>query len=177
MQKLAEICVARPVFALMLILALVVVGGVSYTKLGIDRFPDVDLPIVSVRTILPGASPEEVESTVTRRIEDAVATVLAHEIAHAKLRHPASGLGRGVAGGGRDGDGRGAEPVSRRQGRQSGARRAAGVSGPQRYAALTERAARRQQFARRFGRNLQLARRDAGLLGIPARRAGRVQAA
>ena len=75
MQKLAEICIDRPVFAVMLILALVVVGGVSYSKLGIDRFPDVDLPIVSVRTILPGASPEEIESTVTRRIEDAVATV------------------------------------------------------------------------------------------------------
>lgn len=75
MQKLAEICVARPVFAVMLILALVVIGSVSYTKLGIDRFPDVDLPIVSVRTVLPGASPEEMESTVTRRIEDAVATV------------------------------------------------------------------------------------------------------
>jgi HAE1 family hydrophobic/amphiphilic exporter-1 len=75
MQKLAEVCVARPVFAVMLILAMVVVGGVSYTKLGIDRFPDVDLPIVSIRTALPGASPEEVESTVTRRIEDAVATV------------------------------------------------------------------------------------------------------
>src|SRR2546430_4990117 len=75
MQKLAEICIARPIFAIMLIMALVVVGGVSYTKLGIDRFPNVDLPIVSVRTILPGASPEEMESTVTRRIEDAVATV------------------------------------------------------------------------------------------------------
>ncbi|MEZ5402278.1 MAG: efflux RND transporter permease subunit [Bryobacteraceae bacterium] len=75
MQKLAEICVARPVFAVMLILFLVVVGGVSYTKLGVDRFPDVDLPIISVRTQLLGASPEEIESTVTRRIEDAVATV------------------------------------------------------------------------------------------------------
>jgi len=75
MQKLAEICVARPVFAVMLILALVVVGGVSYAKLGIDRFPDVDLPIISVRTQLPGASPEEVESTITRRVEDAIATV------------------------------------------------------------------------------------------------------
>jgi HAE1 family hydrophobic/amphiphilic exporter-1 len=75
MQKLAEVCVARPVFALMLILALVVVGAVSYTKLGIDRFPDVDLPIVSVRTILPGASPEEIESAVTRWVEDSVATV------------------------------------------------------------------------------------------------------
>ncbi len=75
MQKLAEICVGRPVFAVMLILALTVVGGVSYTKLGIDRFPDVDMPIVSVRTTLIGASPEEIESSVTRRIEDAVATV------------------------------------------------------------------------------------------------------
>lgn len=75
MQKLAEICVQRPVFAVMLIMALVVVGGVSYTKLGIDRFPDVDLPIVSVRTLLPGASPEEIESTISKRIEDGVATV------------------------------------------------------------------------------------------------------
>ena len=75
MQKLAEVCVKRPVFAVMLIMALVVVGIVSYGRLGIDRFPDVDLPIVSVRTTLLGASPEEIESTVTRRIEDAVATV------------------------------------------------------------------------------------------------------
>src|SRR5204863_159476 len=75
MQKLAEVCIQRPVFAVMLILALVVVGGVSYTKLGVDRFPNVDLPIVSVRTILPGASPEEIESTITKRVEDAVATV------------------------------------------------------------------------------------------------------
>lgn len=75
MQKLAEICVARPVFAVMLVMAMVVIGGVSYGKLGVDRFPDVDIPIVTVRTVLPGASPEEIESTVTRRIEDAVATV------------------------------------------------------------------------------------------------------
>jgi HAE1 family hydrophobic/amphiphilic exporter-1 len=75
MQKLAEVCVRRPVFAVMLIMAMVVVGGVSYTRLGIDRFPDVDLPIISVRTTLLGASPEEMESTVTRRVEDAVATV------------------------------------------------------------------------------------------------------
>lgn len=75
MQKLAEICVARSVFAVMLILSLVVVGAVSYSKLGVDRFPDVDLPIISVRTILPGASPEEIEATVTRWIEDSCATV------------------------------------------------------------------------------------------------------
>lgn len=75
MQKLAETCVKRPVFAVMLVLAMVVVGAVAYGRLGVDRFPDVDLPIVSVRTTLLGASPEEIESTVTRRIEDAVATV------------------------------------------------------------------------------------------------------
>jgi len=74
-QKLAEICVQRPVFAVMLILALVVIGGVSYAKLGVDRFPDVDLPMISVRTNLPGASPEEIEATVTRFVEDSVATV------------------------------------------------------------------------------------------------------
>ena len=75
MQKLAEVCVRRPVFAVMLIMAMVVIGMVSYTKLGVDRFPDVDLPIISVRTILPGGSPEEIESAITKRVEDAVATV------------------------------------------------------------------------------------------------------
>ena len=66
MQKLAEICIRRPVFATMLILALVVVGVVSYLKLGVDRFPAVDLPIVRVSTTLPGASPEEVETQVEK---------------------------------------------------------------------------------------------------------------
>jgi hydrophobic/amphiphilic exporter-1 (mainly G- bacteria), HAE1 family len=75
MQKLAEICIRRPVFAAMIILSLVVVGAASYFKLGVDRFPSVDLPTVSVRTGLPGASPEEVESLVTQQIEDVVNTV------------------------------------------------------------------------------------------------------
>ena len=60
MQKLEEVCIQRPIFAVMLIMALVVVGGVSYTKLGVDRFPKVDLPIITVRTSLFGASPEEI---------------------------------------------------------------------------------------------------------------------
>lgn len=75
MQKLAEICIKRPVFAAMVILALVVVGTASYMRLGVDRFPSVDLPTVSVRTTLPGASAEETESTVTQRIEEVVNTV------------------------------------------------------------------------------------------------------
>jgi len=75
MQKLAEICLRRPVFASMLILSLVVVGAVSYSKLGVDRFPSVDLPTVSIRTSLPGASPAEVEAQVAQPIEEAVNTV------------------------------------------------------------------------------------------------------
>jgi len=64
MQKLAEICIHRPVFAAMIILSLVVVGSASYFKLGVDRFPAVDLPTVTVRTNLAGASPEEIETLV-----------------------------------------------------------------------------------------------------------------
>jgi hydrophobic/amphiphilic exporter-1 (mainly G- bacteria), HAE1 family len=75
MQKLAEICIRRPVFAWMIILALVVVGAASYFRLGVDRFPSVDLPNVSVRTTLPGASPEEVETLVSQPIEEVVNTV------------------------------------------------------------------------------------------------------
>ena len=75
MQKLAEICIRRPVFATMIIMTLVVVGVSGYFRLGVDRFPSVDLPTVFVRTVLPGASPEEVETTVSQRIEEAVNTV------------------------------------------------------------------------------------------------------
>jgi HAE1 family hydrophobic/amphiphilic exporter-1 len=75
MQKLADICIRRPVFALMLIMALVVVGATSYFKLGVDRLPSIDLPTVRVSTSLPGASPTEVESQVSRVVEEAVNTV------------------------------------------------------------------------------------------------------
>jgi hydrophobic/amphiphilic exporter-1 (mainly G- bacteria), HAE1 family len=75
MQRLAEVCLRRPVFASMLILSLVVVGAVSYFRLGVDRFPSVDLPTVNIRTTLPGASPAEVEAQVSQRIEEAVNTI------------------------------------------------------------------------------------------------------
>src|SRR5882672_10487962 len=75
MQKLAEICIKRPVFAAMIILALVVIGASSYFKLGVDRFPAVDVPTVTVRATLPGASPEEAEATLAQTLEEAVNTV------------------------------------------------------------------------------------------------------
>ena len=75
MQKLAEICVRRPVFASVLILALVVVGGFSYYKLGVDRFPKIEFPWVTVTTVLPGAAPEEIETEITDKIEEAINTI------------------------------------------------------------------------------------------------------
>jgi HAE1 family hydrophobic/amphiphilic exporter-1 len=74
-QRLAEVCIRRPVFASMLILALIVVGAAGYSRLGVDRLPSVDLPTVNVRTVLPGAAPEEVETEISQRIEEAVNTV------------------------------------------------------------------------------------------------------
>ena len=75
MQKLAQLCIRRPVFATMLVLALVVMGLDGYRKLGVDFFPKVEFPIVTITTTLRGAAPEEVESQVTKRIEEAVNTV------------------------------------------------------------------------------------------------------
>src|SRR5436190_5540280 len=75
MQKLAEICIRRPVFATMLIMALVVMGLAAYSKLGVDRFPKIDFPIVSITTTLRGAAPEEIETQVSKRIEEAVNTI------------------------------------------------------------------------------------------------------
>ena len=75
MQWLAEICVRRPIFATVLILLILVVGVAGYSKLGVDRFPNIDLPIVTVTTRLPGAAPEDVETEITEKIEEAVNTV------------------------------------------------------------------------------------------------------
>jgi HAE1 family hydrophobic/amphiphilic exporter-1 len=74
-QKLAEVCIKRPVFATMLIMALVVVGAASWMRLGVDRFPTVDLPTVSVRVELPGASTEETETQVAQRLEEQINTI------------------------------------------------------------------------------------------------------
>jgi len=75
MRALAQTCIKRPVFASMLILALLVVGAAAYGKLGVDRFPSVDVPTVRVMTRLPGASPTEVETQVSQVIEEAVNAV------------------------------------------------------------------------------------------------------
>ncbi|WP_433931054.1 efflux RND transporter permease subunit [Sorangium cellulosum] len=75
MQWLARVCVKRPVFASVLMLIIVVVGAAGYTRLGLDQFPDIDVPYVVVTTRLDGAAPEEVEAEISDRIEGAVNTI------------------------------------------------------------------------------------------------------
>src|SRR5919109_1184599 len=75
MQWLAEICVKRPVFATVLILSLTVIGAFSFTRLGVDRFPKIDFPTITVTTVQPGAAPEQIETEITDKIEEAVNTI------------------------------------------------------------------------------------------------------
>src|SRR3990172_2767841 len=75
MQWLAEISIKRPVFASVLILSLVVVGVFSYFNLGVDRFPKVEFPVVSITIRQPGAAPEDVETEITDKVERAVNTI------------------------------------------------------------------------------------------------------
>ena len=75
MQALAALCVRRPVFASVLIMSLVVVGSFSLTQLGVDLMPNIDIPTITVTTRLPGAAPEQVESEITDKVEEAVNTI------------------------------------------------------------------------------------------------------
>jgi|694.fasta_scaffold17012_2 HAE1 family hydrophobic/amphiphilic exporter-1 len=70
-----EFCIRRPIFTIMLVSAPVVLGAASYFRLGVDLFPNVDLPVVVVTTTLKGASVEEMESGVTKLVEEAVNTI------------------------------------------------------------------------------------------------------
>src|SRR5574344_1148798 len=70
-----ETFIRRPVFTTMLVLLLVVFGLSSYSGIGLDLYPDVEFPIVNVTVTYTGASPEEMETLVTKPIEDAVSSV------------------------------------------------------------------------------------------------------
>ncbi len=69
---LSDLSVKQPVFATMMMVALVVLGIFSYRELPIDLFPNVDMPVVTVQTLYPGVAPETVETEVTKRIEEAI---------------------------------------------------------------------------------------------------------
>jgi len=72
---LADVCIKRPVFATVLILSVVVLGLFSYRDLGLDAFPRIEFPTITVTTTLEGATPEEVESQITKPIEEVVNTI------------------------------------------------------------------------------------------------------
>jgi HAE1 family hydrophobic/amphiphilic exporter-1 len=72
---LSKMAVSRPVLTTVIVVAILVLGIFSYLRLVVDLYPEVDFPFVSVTTIYPGAGPEEVESQISKRIEDAVSTI------------------------------------------------------------------------------------------------------
>lgn len=75
MQWLSNLSVRRPVLATVMILVFVVVGAVGYRSLGVDKFPKIDFPIITIVTPYPGASPNAVETDVTQKVEEAVNTI------------------------------------------------------------------------------------------------------
>lgn len=74
-MKITDISLKRPVFATVTILALVVLGLFSYISLNVDEYPDVEIPVVAVTVSYPGASPEQVKSKVTQKVEETVSVV------------------------------------------------------------------------------------------------------
>ncbi len=72
---LSDISIKKPIMISMFLLVFVVFGGLAYFSLSLDLTPEVDIPFVTVQTVYPGAGPKEVESQVSKRIEDAVATI------------------------------------------------------------------------------------------------------
>src|SRR5882724_10888661 len=74
-MTLAELCVKRPVFAVMMITFLVVLGVFSFRDLGVDLFPKADPATVSVSIQLPGASPDEIVTAAVEPLEDALSSI------------------------------------------------------------------------------------------------------
>ena len=72
---LSDVSIKQPVFATMMMVALVVLGVISYQRLAIDEYPDVTYPVVVVQTSYPGASPEVMERQVSRPLEEVLNTV------------------------------------------------------------------------------------------------------
>jgi HAE1 family hydrophobic/amphiphilic exporter-1 len=87
---LSDLSIKQPVLATMLAASLVTLGVYSYRELSVDLFPDVEIPVLTVQTPYPGASPETVEREVTRRIEEALNTI-------SGLRHMQSTTTEGVS--------------------------------------------------------------------------------
>jgi len=87
---LSNLSIKRPVFATVMMLSLLTLGTASYRRLPIDLYPNVEIPVITIVTIYPGASPETVEREVSKRIEEAINPI-------AGLRHVGSTSREGVS--------------------------------------------------------------------------------
>src|SRR5277367_4742705 len=74
-MSLSSVAIRRPVFTVMMTVALLVLGFLGMRRLGTDLFPDVSIPVVTVNIVYPGAGPREVETLVTRPVEDSVVSL------------------------------------------------------------------------------------------------------
>ncbi|HEY4222843.1 MAG TPA: efflux RND transporter permease subunit, partial [Myxococcota bacterium] len=74
-MNISHVAIDRPVFTTMVALAALTMGGLALMRLGVDLFPDVSFPVVSISTVYKGASPSEVEQQVTKPLEEALSTI------------------------------------------------------------------------------------------------------
>ncbi len=74
-MTLSDVAIKRPVFTTMVSVGIVVMGVMGFFRLGVNLFPDVQFPVVTVTTVYPGASPTEIETQVTEKIEDAIVSI------------------------------------------------------------------------------------------------------
>lgn len=87
---LSDVSLKRPVFITVIFIALLALGVISYLGLPVDQMPDVDMPTVSVRITQSGASPEQIESKITKKVEDAVGQI-------SSVKHVSSTITEGVS--------------------------------------------------------------------------------
>ncbi|UCH52940.1 MAG: efflux RND transporter permease subunit [Pseudomonadota bacterium] len=91
-MNLPEIAIRRPVFAWMMMAALILFGLISADRMGVSQLPDVDFPVVTVNVVWPGAAPEVVETNVVDVIEDAVMTVEGVRSVNSTSRYAAASI-------------------------------------------------------------------------------------
>ena len=72
---LAKMSIKRPVMTTMMILVFLIFGGIGYFTLNLNQMPEVKIPFITIQTIYPGAGPKEIETQITKRLEDVIATV------------------------------------------------------------------------------------------------------
>src|SRR5512138_1250000 len=87
---LSDLSIKRPVFITMVVLIISVVGALFYSEIPVDLFPDISIPVVAVTTVYPGATPQEVETLLTKPIEEAVSSLNHVDAVHSTSRDSVS---------------------------------------------------------------------------------------